>query len=171
MFFQVFDDGFKTNSVDALMMLHLLKHYEFEPLELIGQKGEGEIDLLKERAEFPITTEMDHWMYLKELVDEDDRTPIMSATFKISEDEFVSFQYGELSVKIKDEELLQEFAIRLLETYHYPAANKVWEYCKSVKGAVPVYIMQCITVELWDKRIRVMKPYIEESMAEINGRL
>ena len=128
-------------SVDALAILPLLRNRDFRILEMIGMKNKKEQNLLWENEERMWVREK-HYLDIVSIIEENDCYPIHYMEIELDNNDFIRFSYGALFIKVSSITLLKKITLKILESYGYFIANRIWNHVCDKENAMPIYFVR-----------------------------
>ena len=127
-------------SVDALCVINYLKDEDFQIIELICfNKHNDEKIVVDKKNKRPFSLKKDKYE-IKFLLETDEKTPISCLEIKLRNNDFIIFQYGSLSVKMKNFEKLKKVTVKILDFYGYYSAYKIWDFALDHKEILYISI-------------------------------
>jgi glutaredoxin-related protein len=126
------------HSVDATSILPFIRGRDFQIVEIMGYKDNIEKNLLRENEE-RFWVRKNHYIAISGLIEDDNFENIHYLIIHFENGDGLSFSFGQLNVKLKDNKLLKKCTIKLLEQYGYFAAEKIWEFVSKQDCDMPIY--------------------------------
>ena len=128
-------------SVDALVILPLLRNRDFRILEMIGMKNKKEHNLLC-KNEQRIWVRDRHFIDINSIIEENDNFPIHYMEIELDSNDLIRFSYGHLFVKVSSIKLLKRVTLKILEFYGYFIAKIIWKHVYNKDNAMPIYFVR-----------------------------
>jgi hypothetical protein len=126
------------HSVDAMSILQYIRGRDFQIEELYGYKDNIEKNLLWENEE-RFWVRKNHYIEISSLIEEDNYEQISSIKINFENGDWLSYSFGQLSVRLKDVKLLKKCTVKLLEQYGYFAADRIWNFVSKQDYDMPIY--------------------------------
>ena len=83
-----------------------------------------------------------HYIEISSLIKEDEYEQISSIIINFENGDGLSFNFGQLNVRLTDSKLLKKCTTRLLEQYGYYAANEIWNFVSQQNCDMPIYYLK-----------------------------
>ena len=132
------DNLISCHSVDAMSILPFIRGRDFQIEELSGYKDNIEKNLLRENEE-RFWVRKNHYIEISSLIKEDEYEQISSIIINFENGDGLSFNFGQLNVRLTDSKLLKKCTTRLLEQYGYFASDMIWDFVSKQDCDMPIY--------------------------------
>jgi len=136
------ENAISFGSTDFIYIILFLKGKNFRIQELFTLIDNTESSLLLAN-EISNWIKIEHHIYLSNLIEEDNSTPICYAKVEIEHGGIVVYSYGKLYVKYPMNVSLKNETLFLLEAHAYYTANMIWEFCCAHPEEILLDILLC----------------------------